>query len=605
MRSSRVRVRSVRRDHFSKVVATRKREIRVVASRAVQPGDTLRITGRRIFKHTVDGDITLAPIYRQVRDLRIGGETARVRVTEPVTEDDWASVEHLRTYHYRARPPFGRQAVLILRCSTGSDPQEIAGLIEIGVAPICNTARDRTLDAPFSSRTAHWESWNYAARGSHCSRIAEITRVVVHPDYRGLGLSTLLMKEATLFAKDYWEAGGVRPLFCEIVADMLRYHGFAISAGFRYVGQTQGNLHRVAQDLRYMSERIHRHEGRQFHMESSVERMQWKYARFLAAQLSGSGTDLGWALRRLETLDRTSLLRHLSLFQEVVRLPKPVFMAGITPEAIRFISERSQSAPVVRNPPELRVRAQSELSPIVFDRVSVWRETLAPNSRAAKELCLSFGMRYPSLSESIFSLSASIPLGSVVLVSGRSGSGKSTLLQLLAGRLAPSSGRIAIPPGVRVAEFAAQDGQEALITLLGPDISHAVEALGSAGLAEPSVYLRPYRQLSEGQRERARLAGLMTSGANCWLIDDLGALLDPLSARVVSFRLSRLARARGATVFACTTREDEVRGALQPDLELHLNARRPVEIRSCGGSSGVGCTLPQPAVATPGSRAHG
>jgi len=55
-----------------------------------------------------------------------------------------------------------------------------------------------------------------------------------------------LVKHAAEFARQRWQVAGFLPYFLEISADMLKYVPFAEKAGMLFIGETEGNLRRVA-----------------------------------------------------------------------------------------------------------------------------------------------------------------------------------------------------------------------------------------------------------------------------------------------------------------------------------------------------------------------
>lgn len=116
-------------------------------------------------------------------------------------------------------------------------------------------------------------------------------------------------------------------------------------------------------------------------------------------------------------------------------------------------------------------------------------------------------------------LDLGIGQGEALHVTGPNGSGKSSLIRLAAGLLAPAAGRIERPAAIALAdEHLALDRElslERALRFWGGATGHAMEALGIAPLARV-----PVRLLSTGQARKAKLARVMASGADLWLLDE-------------------------------------------------------------------------------------
>ena len=203
-----------------------------------------------------------------------------------------------------------------------------------------------------------------------------------------------------------------------------------------------------------------------------------------------------------------------------------------------------------------------------------------------QELSKSFGGR------DIFNnFSLEVDSGVRLCVCGPNGTGKSTLLRLLAGVEPADGGRVILPRGCRLGfveqelseealdtplltyvldvlhdwnefwaewEEAAQQKDEARLTQLmhrqaeleathGYNPEHRAKAvLSGLGFAE-SKWLRTLRELSGGWRERAKLARVLTAGADVLLLDEPTASLDGINRQVV-IDLIREARGDGAAI---------------------------------------------------------
>ncbi|GGI76573.1 cytochrome c biogenesis ATP-binding export protein CcmA [Polymorphobacter multimanifer] len=143
--------------------------------------------------------------------------------------------------------------------------------------------------------------------------------------------------------------------------------------------------------------------------------------------------------------------------------------------------------------------------------------------------------------------------GGALHLEGPNGSGKSSLLRLLAGLLPPFAGRITGPERSFLGHEVALKPR----MTLGAELSHwarldggldrlpaAMAAMNVAGLAEV-----PCRHLSSGQRRRAGLARVLTSGAALWLLDEPTAGLDTASSALLAQAMAAH-RAGGGMVVA-------------------------------------------------------
>ncbi|MBN2140182.1 MAG: ABC-F family ATP-binding cassette domain-containing protein [Desulfovibrionaceae bacterium] len=120
--------------------------------------------------------------------------------------------------------------------------------------------------------------------------------------------------------------------------------------------------------------------------------------------------------------------------------------------------------------------------------------------------------------------------GRKIALAAPNGAGKSTLLKLVAGVLAPTSGRVRVGPNTRPAYFS-QHRTEVLDTgrtvlaelrrLSDPNMTEEqlMGALGLFLLGEP-YFDRPVGVLSGGEKSRLLLAALFTAGANLLVLDE-------------------------------------------------------------------------------------
>lgn len=158
--------------------------------------------------------------------------------------------------------------------------------------------------------------------------------------------------------------------------------------------------------------------------------------------------------------------------------------------------------------------------------------------------------------------------GSFLAVVGRNGSGKSTFFKTLLGLLPPVSGRITKGnPKVKTAYVPQTSSIDPILPVRPKEMvlwgrlsgwnflrpfttreDHAVAsaALDSAG-ARP-IANRPYRELSEGQKQRTLLARLIATEADMVLLDEPTAAMDAVAERETMQRLAQLTRERRIAV---------------------------------------------------------
>jgi heme exporter protein A len=155
--------------------------------------------------------------------------------------------------------------------------------------------------------------------------------------------------------------------------------------------------------------------------------------------------------------------------------------------------------------------------------------------------------------------------GEALVVTGRNGAGKSTLLALLAGRIRPAGGRIAVE-GVGEATLPEslhwighREGLKAALSA-GENLAFARDILGAPALSPREALERvglahahelPVAYLSAGQKRRVALARLLVAHRPLWLLDEPTSALDTGSQEMLH-GLMRDHLAGGGLVLAAT-----------------------------------------------------
>lgn len=176
--------------------------------------------------------------------------------------------------------------------------------------------------------------------------------------------------------------------------------------------------------------------------------------------------------------------------------------------------------------------------------------------------------------------SASLQPGRITAVRGANGSGKSTLLRLAAKLLSPDTGKVVardreaglvlekaefrsrlamVTPELRFyPRLTAWENMDFLLGLRGEKLSgdSYSKLLERVGLSEKKVNGVQAGGLSTGMRQRLKLAVLLASQAEVWLLDEPGANLD-LEGRSLVLREARQAADSGVLVLLATNDERE------------------------------------------------
>jgi len=169
----------------------------------------------------------------------------------------------------------------------------------------------------------------------------------------------------------------------------------------------------------------------------------------------------------------------------------------------------------------------------------------------------------------------------VVYITGPSGSGKSALLKALERLLKPNTFNIS---------YVTVDPKKPLIDTVGWTVEQGLELLSRVGLNDAFLFVRRYDQLSDGQKYRYRIAKLIDSKKQYWVLDEFCATLDRDIAKVVAFNLQKLAKQEGKAVFVATSHEDLLED-LQPSILVKKGLGDRVEVVYRDHDANAQCSL--------------
>ncbi|MCS7141355.1 MAG: ATP-binding cassette domain-containing protein [Candidatus Nitrosocaldus sp.] len=175
--------------------------------------------------------------------------------------------------------------------------------------------------------------------------------------------------------------------------------------------------------------------------------------------------------------------------------------------------------------------------------------------------------------------------GDVVYITGESGSGKSILLKALAEHISKHEG---IFGSVCLADTIRIDEDEVLVESVGSSTDEALRLLSTVGLNDAYLFLRRYRELSDGQRYRYRIAKALADGTHGVLVfDEFCSTLDRDTAKVVAYLLQKVARANRRTLLVATA-HDDLADDLMPDLVIRKGYGPSISIEYARRGRGVG-----------------
>ena len=169
----------------------------------------------------------------------------------------------------------------------------------------------------------------------------------------------------------------------------------------------------------------------------------------------------------------------------------------------------------------------------------------------------------------------------IVLITGDSGSGKSALLKAIKADLGSEA---------QDAKDIPTNPDKHIIETVGENTTEAIEALSKVGLNDAFLFLRPYKQLSDGQKHRYQIALLAASEKPFWILDEFTSTLDRDTAKILAFNLQKQARKMGKAVIAATTHQDLLKD-FAPNVHIHKRYGKEVTIQYYPKAKAKCCSL--------------
>jgi ABC-type lipoprotein export system ATPase subunit/GNAT superfamily N-acetyltransferase len=179
----------------------------------------------------------------------------------------------------------------------------------------------------------------------------------------------------------------------------------------------------------------------------------------------------------------------------------------------------------------------------------------------------------------------------IVYITGESGSGKSVLLKALEKDLGKEAINI---DQVKV------DPEKPIVETVGGNLDEALELLSRVGLNDAYLFVRRYSQLSDGQRYRYRIAKLLESEGQYWVMDEFCAALDRETAKIVAFNVQKQAQRAGKAVIAATTHIDMFED-LAPTVHIHKGWGKRLDTKYYPDNAITECTVTKDLTITEGT----
>jgi ABC-type ATPase with predicted acetyltransferase domain len=159
--------------------------------------------------------------------------------------------------------------------------------------------------------------------------------------------------------------------------------------------------------------------------------------------------------------------------------------------------------------------------------------------------------------------------GDLVYVTGDSGGGKTLLLRAFKSYFGDEA--------IELSDLQVYP-EETLIEGVGRDVKEAIEILSLCGLNDAFLFLRKYKELSDGQKYRYKLARLaFLIDKTVWIVDEFCASLDRVMAKIVAYLFQKIARKLGKTVMVATTHDDLIED-FQPDVIVEKGFESDIKV---------------------------
>jgi len=229
---------------------------------------------------------------------------------------------------------------------------------------------------------------------------------------------------------------------------------------------------------------------------------------------------------------------------------------------------------------KFRRRYDRETGKFVFNIAYETATEITPGTIAVAE---AFGLGIDQTRKFVLYDNVELKIGpkDIVYITGSSGSGKSVLLKAIKRDLGEEAIDVAdIPP----------DLDKPLIDTVGKNLSEGLELLSRAGLNDAFLFIKRFRELSDGQKYRYKIAKLMESRKQWWIADEFCSTLDRDTAKIMAFNIQKLARKSDRAIIVATTHTDLFED-LKPSAHIHKRFGKEITVNYYPNEPNHECSL--------------
>ncbi|HEX2918795.1 MAG TPA: ATP-binding cassette domain-containing protein [Edaphobacter sp.] len=279
---------------------------------------------------------------------------------------------------------------------------------------------------------------------------------------------------------------GVKP-FTNRFRAAPHLHRTPITLASVFIGETEGNLRRVAKDLRYLLANQDRVNGDVVHKEAcGIVDQQVSRMTKAAELMQRENWSVDHLMERLHLLERRPSLKTFAMLGGLLSLPKPSYLQGLTDNAQAFVRRRVDELGITNGNHPAPPVIEPVSGPLRSRDLSLAYSSVVRRTQKTHLVQQAFGISPDLLTHEIVrKLSADIAAGQVILVTGPSGSGKTTLLSTLLKGPTRENSAIDFPANYAPGSLNPIRSSKPVIEVIGSqDVTAALQLMVTVGLSD-------------------------------------------------------------------------------------------------------------------------